>query len=168
MFGHGPGRGHGHGHGASGGNPQVTLSWIPARGGQIPNGAIQVGHGVFVARAQHAGELIPGKASMGHQAAYVSYGGQEHAVSDYEILCDTHMQCFGCNYTWERCHGRSVPRGALIGGYSADRQPYYIGRSQINGEMVAGKVFEPHGCAYFPWGGQEHRSNEFEILVLKQ
>lgn len=64
---------------------QITASWVPANNGAIPQHAVPVGPNVFVARARHAGDMLPGKVARGHQTAFVPYGGAEHQVYDYEV-----------------------------------------------------------------------------------
>jgi len=152
------GRGH---HGV-----ELCVSWIPSSGGQIPHNAVAAGHDTFVGRAKFNGELIPGKVPRGHQGCYVSWGGVEHCIKQYEVLCDSGMSCFGQGYHWVRVYGANVPKGALVGGH-ANADPYYIGRSMVNGQWCSGKVFPPHNCAYFPWGGEEHTKSECEVLVFR-
>lgn len=41
------------------------------------------GEPLYVARARHESDLIPGKLVPSHNVAYVAYGGGEHPHSDY-------------------------------------------------------------------------------------
>lgn len=71
----------------------MTLSWIPASNGVVPEGAIDIGQNVFVARAKHENEFIPGKLLPSHGQAYVSYAGVEYGNPHYQVLCDTGVHC---------------------------------------------------------------------------
>ncbi|VDK86675.1 unnamed protein product [Dibothriocephalus latus] len=68
---------------------QVGLSWVKTNSGRVPDGAIQVQAGVYVCRAWHANEQIPGKYIPRYALAYVSYAGKELEKTDCEVLCDT-------------------------------------------------------------------------------
>ncbi|KAA3679827.1 uncharacterized protein DEA37_0008843 [Paragonimus westermani] len=65
---------------------QMTLSWVPAKDGHVPKHAIEAGPGVYVCRADHDGEKVPGKLHFGHPCAYFPYGGQEVSRDEYEVL----------------------------------------------------------------------------------
>ena len=145
---------------------ELCLSWRPAHNGQIPQGAVSVGPNVFVGRAMFNGELVPGKVAQGHSGCYIAWGDQEHCIREYEVLCDSGMHCFGQGYHWARVRGGSVPKGCLVGGH-ANADPYYVGRAMIQGEWCCGKVFPPHNCAYFSWGGGEHKKTDYEVLVFR-
>ncbi|PAA57061.1 hypothetical protein BOX15_Mlig034094g2 [Macrostomum lignano] len=158
------------GGGGSGKPAQVCLSWVPASNGQVPPRAVQVGtqrdgSPVYVSRARHGNELIPAKLVQGHGHVCLPYGGKEHLVQQYEVLCDSGMPCFGCGWAWAPCQGFNVPPNAIIGGHTDRNEPLYIGKGFVNGDAAAGKVYSPHQCAYFSWGGAEHSSKQFEILV---
>lgn len=43
------------------------------------------GSPLWVIRARHEGDLLPGKLAIKHHAAYVPWGGQEHAVPQIEV-----------------------------------------------------------------------------------
>ncbi len=65
------------------------LSWVPAEGGHLPEGAFVAGDDsgveLFIARANHEGEIIPGKLIPAHGVAYVPWGGLENAKEQYEV-----------------------------------------------------------------------------------
>lgn len=58
-----------------------------------------IGEPLYVARARHEGDLIPGKLVPSHNVAYVPYGGGEHGHSDYgmtSFLLEYIVFCFCC------------------------------------------------------------------------
>ncbi len=65
------------------------VSWVPAAGGELPDGAFvggfDSGFDLYVARANHEGEIIPGKFIPAHGVAYVPWGGVEKAKEQYEV-----------------------------------------------------------------------------------
>lgn len=54
--------------------------------GMIIVGRDHDGSNIVVGRAHHQGDLLPAKAKPENGIAYVSYGGQEHAKHDFEVL----------------------------------------------------------------------------------
>ncbi|MBI5516716.1 MAG: DUF3421 domain-containing protein [Deltaproteobacteria bacterium] len=68
------------------------VAWRPARHGDIPGDAFEVGQEsdgtpLYVARASWEGGLHPGKIRDGFRGVHLSYGGGEHEVASYEVLC---------------------------------------------------------------------------------
>jgi hypothetical protein len=64
--------------------------WIPCDSGNVPQGAFicgldKDGSSLYVGRAFHGGDLLPGKIVPSHGCAYVSRDGEEHGVKNYEV-----------------------------------------------------------------------------------
>ncbi|VDP94595.1 unnamed protein product [Echinostoma caproni] len=69
---------------------EVQLSWVPVDAkGTLPPNAIEAKPGVYIIRAFHESDLIPGKWSGTTPHAFVSYGCGEIQVSKFEVLCNT-------------------------------------------------------------------------------
>ncbi|XP_013188721.2 uncharacterized protein LOC106133515 isoform X1 [Amyelois transitella] len=66
---------------------------------------------------------------------------------------------------WADASGGQVPPGAVVGGQDASGEPLYVARAVHEGATVPGKLVASHGCAYVPWGGQEHGKPEYQVLV---
>lgn len=137
---------------------------------------------MFVARARHEGDLIPGKLVPSHAVAYVSYGGTEHGHADYEVLV-------GCAPHWVQVQGDQIPPTAVPGiskhfiifigrkninfsflfvkkaGETADGEPLFIGRVHHEGSVTIGKVQPSHGVCYIPFAGQELAFQAYEVLT---
>ena len=88
----------------------MSIQWVPGSGSSVPSnavpGGVDRGTRLYVARASHAGSLVPGKLHPTYKNVYVrsgtivtsssfqadnlfvsSYGGNEHAKgSGFEIL----------------------------------------------------------------------------------
>jgi len=60
-----------------------------------------------------------------------------------------------------RCPAHAVPGGTENG------ETLYIARAQHGGSIVPGKLHCSHRTAYIPYGGQEHRKTNYEILCFK-
>jgi hypothetical protein len=98
-----------------------SFSWVAAAGGSIPSGALFGGRDLnnvelYVGRAHHNGALTPGnkklfyrkyllnlqflnegKVNPRHGVCYVSWGGQEHAKHNYEVLVAPFMKWIDYN-----------------------------------------------------------------------
>jgi hypothetical protein len=79
----------GMGWSGSGHSQPNTIQWVPMRGGAHPPYATQAGldsgRELYVIRAFHEGGMIPGKLHVGHNDAYIAYGGLEIPKTDYEV-----------------------------------------------------------------------------------
>lgn len=64
---------------------ELCHSWRPTSGGDIPPGTVHAGDNIFVMRAMHEGELVPGKLAVGHDQGYIAYGGEEISKYEYEV-----------------------------------------------------------------------------------
>ncbi|XP_075215563.1 C3 and PZP-like alpha-2-macroglobulin domain-containing protein 8 isoform X2 [Lycorma delicatula] len=137
--------------------------WTAASGGEIPPNAIPAGidnEQLYVGRANHEGAILPGKVVPSHGVCYVPWGGAEHGIPEYEVLC-------GCDATWMPATAGEVPSGALPSGETEDGEILYVGRAQHEGVTSIGKVQGSHKVCYIPFGGQEIAYPEYEVLVAK-
>ncbi|XP_055684908.1 natterin-3-like [Lutzomyia longipalpis] len=147
---------------SSHGSSSNTL-WLPASEGQVPPGAVIGGHEVggeklYIARARHSGALIPGKLVPSHRCCYVAWGGREHAVKHYEVLCN-------CPGKWiPASRGNLTPR-ALQGGTSEKGETLYVGRANHRGSQTIGKVHPSHKLCYIPYAGKEIGYKAYEVYV---
>jgi hypothetical protein len=69
-----------------------NLVWVPASGGNLGTGAVRSGRDgtggpLYVGRAQINGTWTMGKVNPEHKTCYVPYGGKEHAITSYQVLC---------------------------------------------------------------------------------
>ncbi|KAM7342289.1 uncharacterized protein ACRADG_009754 [Cochliomyia hominivorax] len=138
-------------------------TWVSSSGCNIVPGTIVAGHDcdgdpIYVGRAYHDGDLLPAKVVPNKGCAYVSYGGQEHTKYDFELLA-------GYGYGWVPDSNGSVPAGAVVCGRTSEGEPLYIGRGHWSGSLTPGKIHPSHGCLYIPFGGQEIRIHDYEVLV---
>lgn len=66
--------------------------WEFAAGGSLPEGAVSCGQTadgelLYVGRALYQGSQTPGKIQVSHGCLYIPFGGEEIAVTEYEVLC---------------------------------------------------------------------------------
>jgi hypothetical protein len=137
--------------------------WAPASGTQVPPEAIQGGmdgEPLYIGRAKHEGALIPGKVVPSHGVCYVAWGGAEHPISEYEVLC-------GASGTWIQCSGSDIPGLAFAAGETEDGEPLFIGRAHHEGTITVGKIQPSHGSCYIPFGGQEVAFTDYEVFVTQ-
>ncbi|KAF5400719.1 Natterin-4 [Paragonimus heterotremus] len=149
------------------GGYQMTLSWIPAKDGCLPERAVEAGNGVYVCRAKHNDEMIPGRLLPQNGRAYIPHGGLELPKEKYEVLCNTSVQCHKC-FSWKSAVNGEVPKCAIIAGFSEDGSPLHIARILFQNECLVGKVHLGHPTAYFPYGGAEISQESYEVLVWEK
>ncbi|XP_026472128.1 natterin-3-like isoform X2 [Ctenocephalides felis] len=70
---------------------QPVYMWEPCSNGEVPFGAVEVGHTsdgekLFMGRCVHDGAQTPGKVQVSHGCLYIPYNGEEVRVCDYEVL----------------------------------------------------------------------------------
>lgn len=137
--------------------------WVPAANGEVPpqsmEGGVDGSEQLYIARARHEGDLIPGKLHPSHGVCYVSWGGAEHGHSEYEVMC-------AGGGIWVPVQDGQIPPNAVPGGETADGEPLFIGRATHDGTITVGKVQPSHGCCYIPYAGEELAYKEFEIYVV--
>ncbi|XP_055921309.1 uncharacterized protein LOC129952619 [Eupeodes corollae] len=138
-------------------------TWVSASGSYVVPGTVHAGQdadgdAIYVGRAYHEGDLLPAKVVPGKGCAYVAWGGQEHVKYDFELLT-------GYGYGWMHGSGGSVAPGAVICGRTSEGEPLYIGRGHHCGSLTPGKIQPSHHCLYIPFGGQEVRLHDYEVLV---
>ncbi|XP_022901806.1 natterin-3-like [Onthophagus taurus] len=146
----------------AGGN-YYWVDWSSSRG--VHNHAVLGGKDldgsqIYVGRAYHAGDWIPAKVIPQKRVAYISYGGNEIAVHNFQVLCEQRFQ-------WARERNGRVPHNAVIGGRTATGENLYIGRAHHAGAHTVGKIHPSHGCLYIPFNGKEVAIKDYEVLTLQ-
>lgn len=145
--------------------PRTYDVWANANSSYSPPNAVYAGHDtdsstIFVCRAFHRGELIPGKAMPSRGVAYVSFAGEEISKVDFEVLV-------GKGYHWVHARDGIVPPGAIAAGRTSSGELLFVGRTSYCGSLTPGKVQPSHRCLYIAFGGRERRIENYEILVRK-
>ncbi|CAB3236036.1 unnamed protein product [Arctia plantaginis] len=146
--------------------PWSTYRWVPACLSQrsIPPGALRVGTDedgseIYAGRAPHEGDILPAKVIPSKEACYVCWGGEEIPKDQFEVLVPA-------MFSWQFSTNGQVPPGAVEAGQTADGEKLYYGRVTHDGCTTPGKIQPSHGCCYYPFGGEERNSTEYECLVL--
>lgn len=137
------------------------MGWSSSQG--VPHQGLIAGNDVdgtqiYLARAFHEGEQIPGKFMPTKHAMYICWNGQEILKHQFEIFSVPHAR-------WVPSGHGSIPPGAVIGGNTTTGEPLYIGRTFYQGSLTPGKVHPSHGSLYIPFGGAEIPFKNYEILV---
>ncbi|KAH7935294.1 hypothetical protein HPB52_005719 [Rhipicephalus sanguineus] len=137
-------------------------------GKHIPHNAVAGGEEkdgkfkLFVARAVHKGDVLPGKVVPSLGTCYVSFDGIEEKYSDYQVLVSD-----GNTLEWLPGTAGAVPTGAIQGGTTSKGEPLYIGRCRHDGDLVVGKVHPSLQRIYIPYYGKEYYYEDYEVLVCK-
>jgi len=145
------------------------FQWVAASGGSVPSGKAVAGgydingEKIYVGRAHHAGDVIPGKIVPSHRTCYVSYDGREFNITAYEVLCTTQP----ASLQWLPAKSGQVPTGAIEGGHASNGDKLYISRALHQGSQVIGKVHPRYQLAYIPFDGKEVSKGSYEVLCMK-
>lgn len=67
-----------------------SLSWAECSSGSVPAEAVKAGQDedggiMYVGRALHEEDVLPAKVCPSHGCAFVSYNGEEHAKTEYQV-----------------------------------------------------------------------------------
>ncbi|CAG4970435.1 unnamed protein product [Parnassius apollo] len=114
---------------------------------------------LWVIRAHHNGEFVPGKLAVQHRSAFIPYSGKEVPVHNFEVLCaPSHA------VRWQPASNGQVPPGAIAAGNTHNAEPLYIGRVSHMRSITPGKIHPSHGCCYISFGGTEVSHKQYEVL----
>ena len=110
----------------------LEFKWIKSSNGEKVTGAIQGGckHGeMYIGRAFHVSDLIPGKFPCSHDVLYLPWGGKEYYKKEYEILVSDEKARYG----WVPSSNGQVPQEAIPG-----KGPFnnYVDKMRGRGEGV--------------------------------
>ncbi|XP_030378720.1 uncharacterized protein LOC115627237 [Scaptodrosophila lebanonensis] len=138
-------------------------SWLQANASSMPEGALVAGHDsdgdtIYVGRIERNGDFLPVKVVPAKQTAYVAYGSLEHEITDVEVLV-------GAGYKWVPASNGNVVPNAVSTGSNVDGERLYVGRANYCDSLSVGKIHPSHGCIYIPFGGEEVKLEEYEVLV---
>ena len=92
----------------------LEFKWIKSSNGEKVTGAIQGGckHGeMYIGRAFHVADLIPGKFPCSHDVLYLPWGGKEYYKKEYEILVSDEK----ARYAWIPSPSGQIPQEAIPG-----------------------------------------------------
>lgn len=64
---------------------------------------------------------------------------------------------------WVPSSSGEIPPNAFVGGED-NGEPLFVARGNFNNSQVPGKLLASHGCCYVPWGGEENRLCDYEVL----
>ncbi|XP_041968107.1 uncharacterized protein LOC121725282 [Aricia agestis] len=149
-------------------SPQEVIDWAPATTSTANSLMTQAyyagregwdGSPLWVIRAHHNGNLVPGKLAIHHKAAYIPFAGLEVPVHNFEVLCAQQNAV-----QWIPANNGSVPPQAIIAGNTHSAEPLYIGRVRHRGSLTPGKVHPSHNCCYISFGGSETSYRQYEVL----
>ncbi|VVC43436.1 Hypothetical protein CINCED_3A008072 [Cinara cedri] len=142
------------------------LVWVPCDSGDpLPRGAVHVGMDkngdrLYAGRAFHEGDLLPAKINPNHSSAYVCWGGLEHAMSHFEVLCHTSV-------AWQSSYENRIPSNAIVIGSTVSGEKLYMGRALHDGTLTPGKIQPSHRSLYIPYNGEEVAVDEYEIMIFR-
>jgi hypothetical protein len=148
--------------------PYETLvaSWVDASNGYVPTGALPFGTDgsngptLYPCRAylDYEGFQL-GKVRTGLGGCSIPYAGQEHYVTNYQVLTST------IPLKIQSVSSTTPPSGALVGGYDSNNAPLVVCQAQYGGGLVPGKVPSGWSSCVVSYGGTEHYVSTYNVLV---
>lgn len=144
------------------------FEWIPTTASMantLTGRAVVGGHEgwdgspLWVIRAWHAGDLIPGKLSIRHSSASIMFDGKEVPVQNIEVLCARPE-----SLRWVPASNGSVPPGAIPGGRTESGETLYVGRARYQLSITPGKVHPSHHSCYIGFAGAEVAHKMYDVL----
>lgn len=93
------------------------------------------------------------------------YDGVEVQLNDFEHITTTSSD-ENPEVAWSKGANGSIPGRSIIVGKEGDVDTF-IGRAHVDGIIVVGKVFPPHGCLYVPYYGKEIKITDYEVLTMR-
>lgn len=137
----------------------ANLRWVPARGGEVPGGAIvggwEPGRTLYVCRGWYRGGMHPGK--IVGTNCNIGWGGDEVLLDPYEVLVGDNSAV-----TWVDASYGGVPAGGFSGGYEPGRRDLYICRAYHEGWQPGKLVGQNCNIGY---GGDELLFPHYQVLV---
>lgn len=145
---------------------QYRLQWVWASNGKVPSNAVVAndvkGKRTFIGRAHYQGSVTPGFVDPKRAACCIVWGGEERKIELYEVLCTA-----GRFVAVSQLETNAL-LNASSAGISEFGEPLFIGRAQIKGSWVYGKVQRSHGpsgVCYIPFKGKELAFKEYEVFI---
>ncbi|KOB67603.1 Farnesoic acid O-methyltransferase, partial [Operophtera brumata] len=112
------------------------------------------GSPLWVIRAHHSGEFVPGKLAVKHRSAYIPHAGKEVPV----LCAPAHA------LRWLPASNGEIPVGGIAAGNTHNAEPLYVARVRHLRSITPGKVHPSHGCCYISFGGTEIPYKSYEVL----
>jgi hypothetical protein len=141
-----------------------SYKWV-AFDGTIPENALGLnnrnGKIIYVARASIYDGLHPGYADPETKECYTSYGGEQIACKEFEILTVPPN-----GYQWELCENANDIQGnPIIGGHEDDNTEIYIAKCIVDDILYIGKTSKDIEVANYGSEGVELTCENFEVLI---
>ncbi|XP_064484359.1 uncharacterized protein LOC135397001 [Ornithodoros turicata] len=139
--------------------------WVNTTGDNVPYNAVvggkDSGEDTYICRAEHGGDVLPGKIVRSQNVCYVSHTGSEHAHHAYQVL----VPLGESQFDWVPESDGRLPPGAVQGGVTKSGEPLYIGRTSHKGTLTNGKIHCSLSRLYIPYGSLEFAYSSYEVLV---
>lgn len=117
------------------------------------------GSPLWVIRAWHNDDLVPGKFSIRHNSASIPHSSKEIHVQNIEVLIAKAE-----NLRWIPASNGNIPPGAIEGGRTAGGETLYVGRANYQLSITPGKIHPTHNCCYIPFSGNEVSQRMYDVL----
>lgn len=122
-------------------------------------GSHRDGTPLYVCRAIHDGDMLPGYHIQGQGFAYVSHRMNSYSKMEYELVRHP-------NPIWVPARLGEVPMHAVHGGHTVEGEELYICRCRHSeGNWIPGKLVSFDELAYIAYDDAEISFQDYEVLV---
>jgi hypothetical protein len=132
--------------------PEIPSPSDVSKRGQQPSRKL------YVCRASYNGGMHPGKLLYDKGICYIGYGGQEHMLSEYDVLTGASAA------RWQTAIESRLPLGAFKGGQELGRN-LYVCRASYKGGIFPGKLLYDKGVCNITYGWEEFPLKNYEVLI---
>ncbi|GLV35908.1 uncharacterized protein CBL_09874 [Carabus blaptoides fortunei] len=116
---------------------------------------------VYIGRASYDNAMFLAKIVPRRREAYIAYQGKEIPVTSYKVLVNLARE----QAVWVSGSNGFIPPNAIQCGYNKQGKKLFVGRTYHRGVHVPGYVHPFYNCIFVPFGGQEHKYTNYEVLV---
>ncbi|XP_035907025.1 uncharacterized protein LOC118509888 isoform X2 [Anopheles stephensi] len=140
------------------------MVWVPCDSARnVPPSAVECDSAsgkrkkLYLGRAEHAGSITPGFIDPVKKICTIPWGGKAHEKKMYDFLCTPGK--------FVPCDDTNTLLRATPAGVSEQGEPLYLGRVEVNGRLICGKVQRSHAVCYVPHNSKEKAWQSFEIFL---
>ena len=126
----------------------------------VAGGTDVTGELLFIGRAFHNGEMVPGKIVPSQGCLIISDHSTVIRVTNFEYLVRPKKG----ELVWVSSSNGQVPSNSIPAGDDG-RNSLFIGRAQYGGSLVIGKVHPANQCCFLPYQNQEIVQQLYEVLT---
>ncbi|CAB3379165.1 Hypothetical predicted protein [Cloeon dipterum] len=143
---------------------QTSAEWQEVTDNKLPENAFLAGHfstyPMYVCRAKHDGNLIPGRAVP--DLNLTSFAWNQIEIRSKEI----YQVLIGEDFHWKRFDfDKQVPDNAVVGGHTQEGKLIFVGKVKYEGLEYIGKIHTQLKCCFVAFASKENSFTDCDILL---